>query len=536
MAVMCAFYFAALSTQKPAVIIFGYAHYAELSILAVLMGWVHLPRELRGRAPVKMHPGLAAGLVASVVACELVIMTGLLRSSDQPSLPVILGATIQAASVLAIYLHHRHQLVIHADNIGQLLEEAKKELARQNDILALRLSEQAKDLDGKNRDLQSKNEVIDRQRRLELAAQTAGQVAHDIQNLISPLFTGVDALEEVRTLNDIRGLTKGFRNQLGQLLDLNTNLLALARRGRVELQPVNVGQLASDVVARFPGQHVTLDPRGEAWVTGSYAQLSRAASNLIVNSIESDLDRQVPVVVRSGLIDIAQNRRCHLGFLGPGHYAFLEVEDRGPGIPDTHLEKIFEPFYSSKSGRHRSGSGLGLTIVSAVVDDHQGVVDLKSSPDGTRFTLYFPSIDPPKSSMEVGALSSPATVLVVDDDSSVLKEYGEILEKAGYTVILSESGSRAIGILQLQEVDLVLLDLNMPRMTGLETFLGAMHVRPGVRAVVHSSHVTEEQSMKLQSLGVSSVLLKPAGRLEVLRALRQAYDEKIASQNRKAGR
>jgi CheY-like chemotaxis protein len=127
-------------------------------------------------------------------------------------------------------------------------------------------------------------------------------------------------------------------------------------------------------------------------------------------------------------------------------------------------------------------------------------------------------------------------VLVVDDDSSVLKEYGEILEKAGYTVILSESGSRAIGILQLQEVDLVLLDLNMPRMTGLETFLGAMHVRPGVRAVVHSSHVTEEQGMKLKSLGVSSVLLKPAGRLEVLRALRQAYDEKIASQNRKTGR
>jgi CheY-like chemotaxis protein len=304
----------------------------------------------------------------------------------------------------------------------------------------------------------------------------------------------------------------------------------------VELQPVNVGQLASDVVARFPGQHVTLDSRGEAWVTGSYAQLSRAASNLIVNAIESDLDRQVPVVVRSGLIDISQNRRCHLGFLGPGRYAFLEVEDRGPGIPDTHLEKIFEPFYSSKSGRHRSGSGLGLTIVSAVVDDHQGVVDLKSSPDGTRFTLYFPAIDPPRSLMEVGALSSPATVLVVDDDSSVLKEYGEILEKAGYTVILSESGSRAIGILQLQEVDLVLLDLNMPRMTGLETFLGAMHVRPGVRAVVHSSHVTEEQGMKLKSLGVSSVLLKPAGRLEVLRALRQAYDEKIAAQNRKAGR
>jgi DNA-binding NtrC family response regulator len=127
-------------------------------------------------------------------------------------------------------------------------------------------------------------------------------------------------------------------------------------------------------------------------------------------------------------------------------------------------------------------------------------------------------------------------VLVVDDDSSVLKEYGEALEKAGYMVILSEDGSRAIKVLQAQEVDLVLLDLNMPRMTGLETFLGAMHVRPGVRAVVHTSHVTDEQGIKLRALGVSSVLMKPAGHLAILRALRQAYDEKVAAQNPKENR
>ncbi|HVR85832.1 MAG TPA: ATP-binding protein, partial [Planctomycetota bacterium] len=472
---------------------------------------------------------------------ELAIMAGLLAGPEQPSLPVLLGAMFQIACAAAIYLHHRHQLVIYADNVNQLLDErtaalteAKKELARQNDTLALRLSEQARDLEGKNRDLQAKNEVIDRQRRLELAAQTAGQVAHDIQNLISPLFTGIEALEEARTLNDIRGMTRDFRQQVEQLLDLNTNLLALARRGRIELQPVHINQLIADVAARFPGQRIALDSREEAWVTGSFAQLSRAASNLIVNAIESDLDREVLVTVRSGTIGIVQHRRCHLGFLGPGKFAYLEVEDHGPGIPETHLERIFEPFYSSKTGRHRSGSGLGLTIVSAVVDDHKGVIDLESNAAGTRFTLYFPAIEPPTNGGDFTKPSCNATVLVVDDDSTVLKEYGEALEKAGYTVILSENGSRAIRILQAQEVDLVLLDLNMPRMTGLETFLGAMHVRPGVRAVVHSSHVTDEQHVKLKALGVTSVLLKPAGHLAIFRALRQAYDEKLAAQNRKA--
>jgi CheY-like chemotaxis protein len=122
------------------------------------------------------------------------------------------------------------------------------------------------------------------------------------------------------------------------------------------------------------------------------------------------------------------------------------------------------------------------------------------------------------------------TVLVVDDDTS---GFGvrNVLEGAGYTVVLAEDGARAIKILQAQEVDLVLLDLNMPRMSGLETFLGAMHVRPGIRAVVHSSHVTPEEAIKLKALGVSAVLHKPAGRAQILLALRQAWQDRLAALN-----
>jgi signal transduction histidine kinase/ActR/RegA family two-component response regulator len=540
MAVMCLCYYAVLKTQHPKTIIFGYAHYAEISVISVLMGWVHLPRELRGQAPVKMHRPLATALIASVVGSEAAVMAALVYGADEPSWAAILGVLIQVSTAVGIYLYHRHQLVIYAENVGQLLEErtaalveAKKELSRQNEILAQKLGEQAKDLQGKNRDLQAKNEVIDRQRRLELAAQTAGQVAHDIQNLISPLLSGIDELEEARSLEGIRGVTRNIRKQVGQLLDLNTNLLALARRGRVELHPVHLNQLVEEMAVRFPGQRLTLESREEVWVTGSFAQLSRAASNLIMNAFESDLDRLVPVVVRTGIVDITQNRRCHLGFLGPGRYAYLEVEDQGPGIPESLLDKIFEPFFSSKSGGHRSGSGLGLTIVSAVVDDHRGVIDLVSNPRGTRFTLFIPAIEAPTDAKDLTKLSCNATVLVVDDDSSIMNEYGRFLESAGYTVIAADSGARALKIMQAQEVDLVLLDLNMPRMSGLETFLGVMHVRPEVRAVIHSSHITEEQSVKLKGLGVSTLLLKPASRLDILRALRKAYDEKVNLQSRR---
>jgi len=529
MAAMCACYHAVLQTGKPEVIILGYGHYAEISIIAVLMGWVQLPRELRGQAPVRTHPSLPVALFAAVLGAEGVAMTSLLTSTHQPHVLFILGVVTQIVVALGVFLRHRHQLVIHTDNVSQLLEErtaalqeAKKELARQNELLAQEVGEQA-------RDLQLKKEVIDRQRRLELAAQTAGQVAHDIQNLLSPIFTRIESLQEARTLNEIRELTSDFRKQLEQLLDLNTNLLALARRGRVELLPVRLSELIADIAEKFQGQRLTVEAKDDGWVQGSSAQLTRAVSNLVMNAVESDLDRVVPVTLRSGIADIAQQRRCHLGFLSPGRYAFVEVQDAGPGIPMENLEKIFQPFFSSKSGRHRSGTGLGLTIVSAVVDDHKGVLDLESGPKGTRFTLYFPAIAPPDRPADLGSPSSNATVLVVDDDSSVLAETGTFLEKAGYTVIPAQDGAQAIKTLQSQEVDLVLLDLNMPRMSGLETFLGAMHVRPGIRAVVHSSHVTPEQSLKLKALGVTAILNKPAGRTEILLALRQAWQDRLAS-------
>jgi len=122
-------------------------------------------------------------------------------------------------------------------------------------------------------------------------------------------------------------------------------------------------------------------------------------------------------------------------------------------------------------------------------------------------------------------------VFVVDDDTSVIKEYGAILESAGYTVVPAEDGVRAIRIIQSQDIDLVLLDFNMPRMSGLETFLGAMHIRPGIRAVVHSNHVSHEQGLQLKALGVSTILHKPASRTDILLALRQAYQERLTALN-----
>jgi len=533
MAILCSLYFGIVARGVMTAILFGYLHYAIASVAAVLFGWIHLPRELQGLSPVRTSPPLAGLFLVVILLAEIVIDESLIHYAQSGPRLYIAGSLIQVVATLALYLRHRHQLVIHTDNISELLEKrtaelnrAREELAGQNDLLARKLSEQ-------ERDLKAKGEVIDRQRRLELAAQTAGQVAHDMQNLLSPVLGTLEEIEDADSLQEAQERSSAIRRQIQQLLEVNTNLLALSRRGRPEAQDVRLADLAREVVDRFPGQSIRLELQGDGWIQGSWAQLVRALSNLVTNAIESDLDRAVPVTVRTGLADVERRRSGHLGFLEAGRHAVVEVIDSGPGIPREHLDKIFEPFFSSKDGRrHRSGTGLGLTIVAAVVDDHKGVLDLETGPSGTRFRLYFPPHEPLTSTPDLGRLSGPATVLVVDDDRSVLRDLGPALQKAGWTVLASQSGVEAIRMIQAQDIDVLLLDFSMPRMDGLETFLGAIHLRPGIRAVIHTSYVPPDQEVRLRSLGASTILLKPAGKLEILRALREAHADKVSTSDR----
>ena len=526
MAFTCCLYPLCIGTGDIRVITIGYAHWAFLNVLAVVFGWIHLPRELRGLAPVRMERHHARALFAAVMLSEVAINAGLLFAFSWPPVVYLVGNVALAAVTAVAYFHHRHRLVIYTDNIAGLLEErtadlqaAQSELARQNEVQAEKLAAQ-------EMELSSKAEVIERQRRLELAAQTAGQAAHDIQNILSPLL---GALSEMSRLVESGGpgaqATALIRKRVEDLLELNGQLLALSRRGRLERNPVRLADLADELKIRFPGAQLTVSRSADAWISGSWAQLSRAALNLISNGLEA-AGPGGHVMLTSGIVDVDQARPCHLGYLSAGRHAMLQVTDDGPGIEGQHLDHIFEPFFSLKRAGERSGSGLGLSIVAAVVDDHRGVVDLQSRPGRTVFTLYFPVIEAPGVEAAEDLLCGNATVLVTEDDTSMLDWYARLVEEAGYTVLRASSGQEAIHHLQAGPVDAMLLDLKMPQMTGYETFFGAMHLCPGIRAVVHSSYVADEDANRLRALGIQEMLQKPASRRDILLALKRVLADR----------
>ncbi len=524
LAQMCYTYYWVISTGNSDVIGIGYLHYAVMSACSILFGWVNLPRELRGMNPVKVQPIHALAFAVAVIGGELGVRASTLLFFQWPPYWFLFFVVLQFTALLVLFFHHRHQLVIYTDNVTALLEErtaslreAQLELARQNEIQKEKLIEQEKEL-------QLKAKVIERQRRLELAAQTAGQAAHDIQNLISPMLSQLNRLEKEAGKASPQEVVKTLRKQTDELLELNGQLLTLARRGRVENNPICLKELVAELAIKFPDGCVRQHTLGDGWISGSWSQLSRAVSNLIVNALDAIDEygaRKPEVQVTSGLVDVTGTRRCHLGFLNPGRYGFIRVEDFSTGIPEEFLEKIFEPFFSSKDGKGNSGSGLGLTIVAAVMDDHGGVLDLTTGREGTAFSLFFPAIEPPGHIQEESLEKGEGTVLLVDDDNAILSQYERFLMDAGYDVLTAEDGNEALRLLQAEQVDLILLDLNMPRRSGYETFFAALHIRPGIKAVVHSSYVTDAERTRLLELGVAAIIQKPASKREILGAIRE---------------
>jgi signal transduction histidine kinase/ActR/RegA family two-component response regulator len=529
LALCCASYYKIVSTGNPKALILGYGQYAEACFMVVLFGWVHLPRELRGRSPVRTPLPLAAGLFLSVLGTQAAVGISLFRLPEGVPALFLGSIAFQIAATLVVYFHRRHQLVIHADNIGLLLEERTAALRKAQEELAKRNAIQAELLTEQDKDLRIKAEVIERQRRLELAAQTAGQAAHDIQNAISPVLARLDELEHSPAGPQVQDSVQRMRQQVRRLLDLNGQMLSLSRRGRGEFHPVRLRELIAEAKDAFPGQPVRIEAAEDVWIDGSWSQLFRAVSNLIANGLEAKTGSVASVSIRYGSSAVTEPRRCHLGFLKPGRYSWIQVEDDGQGIAPEIVDKVFEPFFSSKNGRQKSGSGLGLTIVSAVVDDHRGVLDLETRPGRTCFTLHFPAIEAPTAVVDEATLSGSATVLVIDDDKAVRDPTSALLENAGYSVLAAEDGPQAIRMLQFHDIDVALLDLNLPGMTGLETFLGALHLRPGLRVITHSSYRTSEDSGKLQAAGVSEFLQKPAGRVQILQAIHRVLKDRNGS-------
>jgi CheY-like chemotaxis protein len=208
----------------------------------------------------------------------------------------------------------------------------------------------------------------------------------------------------------------------------------------------------------------------------------------------------------------------------------LEVEDTGKGIAREHLERIFEPFYTTKNLSSEKGTGLGLAIVWQNIREHDGAVEVTSEPgQGTVFRIYLPlgkaNGKPGSLPAEERMTEGSETILVVDDESLVREVASRLLKRLGYRVLTASDGRSAIDVYgeNVGEIDAVILDLSMPGMDGEACLEELLKIDPGVRVLISSGHNLDELNDSVAKT-IHGVIQKPYQIRELASRVRSVLD------------
>ncbi len=321
-----------------------------------------------------------------------------------------------------------------------------------------------------------------RARRLESIGRLAGGVAHDLNNMLSPILGYGEMLLDETTARDHR------REPLQEIVraavrarNLVRQLLTFGRRQALELRRVDIGQLVSNLIELMrrtipESIGIELVPPGELPpVTGDIGQLEQVLMNLVVNARDA-LPEGGRITIETALVELDREySETHEGVL-PGEYVMLCVSDDGCGMDPDILEHAFEPFYTTKEDEQ--GTGLGLATVYGIVKRHGGNIWVYSEPgEGTSFKVYLPVPGEPAAGAPHPAPELPdgggsETILLVEDEEQVRKLTRSLLEKRGYTLLSASDGAEAIELARShgERLDLLLTDVVMPGMNGRELY------------------------------------------------------------------
>jgi len=377
-------------------------------------------------------------------------------------------------------------------------------------------------------------ELETRAQRLESAGSIAGQVAHDFNNLLGPLMAYPELIrEELPEDHKVLTFLSSIETAAEQMADINQDLLTMGRRGHYNMKPMNMNEVVLQAVKELKPLPETLVCETNLAedlmnILGGPSQVYRAVANILHNARDAMQDIGTITINTENYyaddVTIAYNR------VPRGEYVKLTISDTGSGIPADIVEKIFEPFFTSKATDKKRGSGLGMSVVDAVIKDHKGYIDLSTKVgEGTSFYLYFPVTRETIEAQETDQIAGGCeTVLVVDDDDIQRDIVRSLLQKLGYEVSVVESGEKAIKFLRNNPQDLLILDMIMPSgMDGADTYTKVVEIYPQQKAIVVSGYSETESVQKVQSLGAGAFIKKPVTLHKIAGAVRKELDREV---------
>ncbi|PSQ96885.1 MAG: hybrid sensor histidine kinase/response regulator [Bacteroidetes bacterium SW_9_63_38] len=359
-----------------------------------------------------------------------------------------------------------------------------------------------------------------RSQRMESIGRLVGGIAHDLSNLLMPIRLGVKVLRRrlQQTDDKIEQVLNMIRKSAERGGDMVEQVLAFARGMEGERVALHLDGIVEEIHGitdeTFPESITVHTDVSEdlPQVVGDATQIQQVLMNLCVNARDAmpeggtlTLDAQ-PVTLTEA--DAERNIDAE-----PGEHACIRVRDTGTGMPDDVMDKIFEPFYSTKE--EGEGTGLGLSTAYSIVQSHDGFIDVDSEPgQGTQFRVYLPvSTEEQERRAAPGTSDGAATgsgerVLVVDDEDFILETAREALFDAGYRVHTASGAEAALTVVGEQAVDVVVTDLRMPEMDGFDLIRTLRAQHPNL-PIVAASGVADGRTDEALDAGADAFLAKP---------------------------
>ena len=381
-----------------------------------------------------------------------------------------------------------------------------------------------------------RQQYVQTQDRLATVGQLAAGIAHDFNNIMAIITLYSQSLERNPDLPRRADYLVTISKQARHAADLISQILDFSRRAVMERGKLDLLPFAKEVVKllqRTLAENITITFEATPdtyFVSADPTRLQQSLMNLALNARDA-----MPVggELRIDLdaFTLAPEQRPPLPGMAAGQWVRLDVADDGTGIAPQHLPHLFEPFFTTK--QPGQGTGLGLAQVYGIVKQHGGEIKVESRlGEGTTFTIYLPALKAPASTTDghgpVPALT-PAeqeTILLVEDHKPTRVAIRDTLEMLGYDVLVAETGRGALELFtrHRQKIDLVLSDMVMPEMGGVELYQQLVAQEPDVRLVVMTGYPLEDEGRSLLEQGIVDWIGKPFSPDAIARKLRKVLE------------
>jgi PAS domain S-box-containing protein len=379
--------------------------------------------------------------------------------------------------------------------------------------------------------------------KMDAIGRLAGGIAHDMNNVLGSILGAASLLEDEAVDN------KRLNEHLDTIVlacqrgrDFTRNFLGYARKGTFVKETINLNRLIEetrDLLTHTISKKITLEldlDKDLNCIRGDRALVGQALMNLCINAADAMVGAGT-LTIASANLALGGKGSMALRGLEPGGYVQVTIRDTGPGMDDEIIDKVFEPFFSTKP--KGKGTGLGLSMVHGTMVSHHGTVTIDSElGEGTTVSLLFPATTDLPCEPETDAFVTVdeaqiegAVVLLVEDESLLRRVGTEMLRKIGCTVIEAENGRRAVEEFERHrdQISLVLLDLVMPEMDGPEAYRELRKMDPEVKVLILSGFTNDEVVDELLADGAVGFVEKPFTKEALAGSLAQALEGRGAS-------